>query len=70
MEVVGTKGKYQKIVLIIFCILVFEVGSLSLGNPYYFANAPYANCPQPYASGSECNEYVCSLPEAQRNQFL
>ncbi len=55
MEVVGTKGKYQKIILIIFCILVFEVGSLSLGNPYYFANAPYVNCPKPYASGSECN---------------
>jgi hypothetical protein len=48
MEVVGTSGKYQNILLILFSVLVFEVGSLSLGNPYYFAVAPYVNCPEPY----------------------
>jgi hypothetical protein len=48
MEVVGASGKYQNIILILFCVLVFEVGCLSLGNPYYFAVAPYANCPEAY----------------------
>ena len=52
MEVVGTEGKYQSIVLALFCALVFEVGSLSLGNPYYFAVAPYVNCPDPYRTAS------------------
>jgi hypothetical protein len=52
MEVVGTTGKYQNIVLLLFCVLVFVVGSLSLGNPYYFAVAPYTNCPEPYSTAT------------------
>jgi hypothetical protein len=45
MEVVGTKGAYQNTMLAIFCVVVYTVGSLSLGGPYYFAVAPYTNCP-------------------------
>lgn len=44
MEVVGTNGAYQNTVLTIFCVVVYIVGSLSLGGPYYFAVAPYTNC--------------------------
>jgi hypothetical protein len=32
--------------------VVYSVGSLSLGGPYYFAVAPYANCPEPYSTAS------------------
>jgi hypothetical protein len=62
MEQVGLEGKYQTL-LIIFCsLLCFQGGMLSLGTPYYFAIAPYTNCPAPYQAASDCNSYVCSLP--------
>jgi hypothetical protein len=70
MEVVGPSGKYQNIILAIFCVVVYSVGSLSLGGPYYFAVAPYANCPEPYSTASQCSNYVCSLPTDQRGQYL
>jgi hypothetical protein len=40
-----------------------------LSSPYYFAVAPYTNCPEPHRDPTSCNQYVCSLPPSQRNRF-
>lgn len=68
MEVVGIKGAYQKTILAIFCVLVYTVGSLSLGGPYYFAVAPYTNCP--LEQSVDCAAFACTLPVNERSQYL
>lgn len=69
MEAVGSYGKYQKIMIALFCVVSTQVGSMSLGNPYYFAIPPYTNCPSEYRD-EECNNYVCSLPIELRSAYL
>ena len=45
IDAVGSKGKYQTALIILSCVLYFQNGFPSLGTPYYFASAPYTNCP-------------------------
>lgn len=54
IRAVGAKGKYQSIIIILAYVLSFQNGFISLGNPYYFAVAPYSNCPQPHAGITQC----------------
>ena len=66
---VGTAGRYQTLIIVFSCLLSFQNGIISLGTPYYFAIAPYTNCPpvHPYAN---CNQFVCALPSQQRGRYL
>lgn len=48
MEEVGVKGPYQNWVIALCGVLFFEIGLIQLGTPYYFAVAPYTNCPAEY----------------------
>jgi hypothetical protein len=48
MEEVGVHGKYQTGIIVLCCVLLFQIGAIQLGIPYYFAVAPYSNCPEPY----------------------
>lgn len=64
---VGSRGRYQHIVIAIFCVITLLTGAMSLGSPYYFAVAPYVNCPPQH---KDCNAYVCSLPPIQREPYL
>lgn len=59
MKVVGTDGKYQYILIVLFCVVTLLTGQFALGSPYYFAVAPYT-CSSDI---SECDNFVCSLPE-------
>jgi hypothetical protein len=45
IDKVGSRGRYQHIVIAIFCLITLLTGAMSLGSPYYFAVAPYVNCP-------------------------
>lgn len=70
IEAVGTNGKYQFLIILLAYVVSFQNGVLSLGTPYYFAVAPYTNCPPPNEGITKCTEYACSLPPEQRTQFL
>lgn len=70
IEAVGSRGKYQTLVIALAYLVSFQNGLISLGTPYYFAVAPYSNCPEPYAGVTKCTEYACSLPPEQRAQYL
>jgi hypothetical protein len=59
MERVGSFGRYQKISLVVWCILGYIEGGLNLIIPYLFFEDPY-QCPvQP--EGQSCLDWVCSL---------
>lgn len=45
IEAVGSRGKYQTLVIALAYLVSFQNGLISLGTPYYFAVAPYSNCP-------------------------
>jgi MFS family permease len=68
VEVVGTRGRYQTLLTILACLLCFQNGFLSLGTPYYFAVAPYTNCPG-HAGITECTRYACSRPLEERPSY-
>lgn len=54
MEEVGVNGKYQTWFIILSSALFVQIGFIQLGIPYYFAVAPYSNCPQPYEGITLC----------------
>lgn len=69
MEEVGINGRYQTFVIVLFCLVIFQNGMMILGSSYYFAVAPYTNCPKEYAGITLCTKYACSLPYHQRKQY-
>lgn len=62
MEEVGINGPYQTWVIVLCSVLFFQIGLIQLGVPYYFAVAPYTNCPKEYEGITLCTEYACGLP--------
>ena len=40
--------------IILACLLCFQNGFVSLATPYYFAVAPYTNCPPGYEGITQC----------------
>jgi hypothetical protein len=38
---VGSNGKYQKMSLVIWCVLWLITGSILLGTPFFMLNQPY-----------------------------
>jgi hypothetical protein len=65
---VGTIGKYQYITLIFWCISQYLCGGITLMIPFLLYQDPF-NCPQAYPNQT-CTEYVCSLPQAERTQYI
>ena len=63
IEAVGVSGNYQNLIIVFSFIICFLNGIISLGTPYYFAVAPYTNCPPPNTGITQCTTYACSLPE-------
>lgn len=64
----GTMGKYQIIAVTIMCVLGYLTGGLMLITPYIFYQDPY-QCPDSIP-GSNCFDYVCSLPLDVRAAFI
>ena len=69
MAVVGDNGLYQKITIIITIITALICSVIVQGGPYFFAVAPFTNCPPPNKGITLCTKYACSLPFSQRAEF-
>ena len=59
MQRIGADHKYQKILLLIWIILGFTIGSTVFSPPFFLLESHYT-CPR--LTGKECDAYVCSLP--------
>lgn len=64
---VGASGVYQNISLVLWCITFFTVGATTFYNAFLFHSDDYI-CPQ--LTTEDCKEFVCSLPAAQRAQYV
>jgi|LakMenEpi03Aug12_release.lakeMendotaPanAssembly.Ray.scaffolds.fasta_scaffold1108559_1 hypothetical protein len=42
MEYVGAYGRYQKISMVIWCIMWLVTGTILLGTPFFMYNPPYS----------------------------
>jgi len=60
MEKVGTMGRYQVVTFLIWCLMVYMAGGLTLMVPFLFYQDPYT-C-DPSFTEKACLDYVCSLP--------
>jgi hypothetical protein len=69
LEEVGIDGRYQTLIIVIFCITTFQMGMMVLGGSYYFAVAPYNNCPHQHPGTLQCTQHVCTLPYSERKQY-
>lgn len=69
IERVGSFGIYQKIILVLLCIGTCLNGQIIFIAPYVFYQDAY-QCTSPVPGGLGCTDYVCSLPLAQRTQFI
>jgi hypothetical protein len=67
VERVGTRGRYQKQTLILFYLIWFVTAFLILSSPFLLMPTHY-QCPQP-TSNASCKQFVCNLPEAERQQY-
>ena len=68
MEKIGTMGRYQ---IYLFAILIFISlfsGSITFMIPFLFYQTHY-QCDSAF-SPKQCLNYVCSLPLAERKQFI
>ena len=69
MDQIGTRGKYQIVIIILSCLVFLEMGIFLLSMPYTFALPSYSNCPAPHSGAAACEKYVCSLPPQNRFQY-
>lgn len=69
IEKVGSKGKYQKIVLLIFCLVWYVTGTILLGTGFIFLN-PSFDCPGYGLLTDNCYDFVCSLNSDQWQDFV
>jgi hypothetical protein len=60
MERVGDMGKYQVSVFVLWCLVVYMAGGLTLMIPYLFYQDPYF-CGEGIPE-STCRDTVCSYP--------
>lgn len=68
LERVGSFGIYQKTTLIFWSLACYLCGGLSFITPFLFFQDPYS-CSS-LSNSKSCQEYVCSLPNNQRLEFL
>lgn len=66
MERVGSFGKYQVSIFVIWCILGVIFGGIMFVTPFVYYQDPYDCLSANLPSGTNCNDYVCGLPPSQR----
>ena len=71
IQKVGTEGKYQKQMVIVFSLNWFITGVILLSNIFLFRNRLY-DCQQKglLLSEQHCLDYICSLPEEEWSQYF
>lgn len=68
IERVGSMGKYQIYTQVVWCAMSYMAGGLLFITPFLFFQDPY-QC-QGLPEATSCLALVCSLPPAQREQYV
>lgn len=69
MEMVGSKGPYQRNVFLIFCLNWFIAGVLIMQTGFLFLNHEF-DCSGKGLASDDCVRYVCSLPSDHWKDFF
>jgi hypothetical protein len=69
VEKAGSDGKYQRIILVIFSLVLYVGGSILLGTAFIFRN-PSFDCASYGLLTENCYNYVCALAPDQWQTFV
>jgi hypothetical protein len=69
VEKAGSKGKYQKILLVIFILIWYVTGSILLSTAFIYLN-PTFDCAGYGLLTDDCYNYVCALSPDQWQDFI
>ena len=69
IEKVGSNGKYQKILLVIFALIWYVTGNLLLSTAFLYLN-PSFDCSGSGLLTDSCYDYVCSLSPDQWEEYV
>ena len=69
MQKVGVDGPYQRNVFLIFCLNWFVTGLLIYQNAFLFQTYSF-DCENRGLAVTDCQEYVCSLPSDQWENYF